>query len=420
MLGEGGASKVYLAEQLNIQRKCAIKCIDKRQEAYGLLKNEYMLIKQLEHVGIPRIYDVEEDDKNLYIIEEYICGMTLVEFLNSNSMTEKESLDVILQLCNIIEYLHTVNDEPIIYQDLKPDNIIICNNNLVKLIDFGSAITKSELKNQKVRGITSNFAAPELFTNKPIDHRADIYSIGKILEYIIKNNSINISNSTNLIQIIKGCLEESPSDRFPNIKSVISNIHEKITEISSNHLSKTICVLGSQRRIGTTYTSLIVAKALERIGHSVLVRENNSSTSFDHLLERNNIKLGGDNSYMIKGIHLQPASIEGNQLENYQYIVEDCGEINSERIPKADFYIIVMGTREWELCYTEKLIVRLNKVTNSLYVFNLTTDTMFSQIKYVLGKRCCIQMPYIKNPFKLDKGFIKEIMEGLDKLKYQI
>lgn len=416
-LGEGGASKVFLAEQLNIQRKCAIKFVNKKHEAYVHLQNEYIILKQLEHVGIPRIYDIEEDVQYLYIIEEYINGETLDKYITSNPMSEQDVVQIILQLCSILDYLHTINNEPIFYLDLKPENIVICQNKQIKLIDFGSATTQSNLLRQKVRGVTPKYSAPELFTNTQVDQRVDVYSLGKIVEFILDHNPIQISNSNLLNHILKGCIHKSPSGRFASIESINSYIQKNLTKITKEQ-SKQLCILGSQRRIGTTYLSIIVAKILERKGYKVLIQEQENQTSLDHLIERNQIKITAEGSYELKGLYFKPASIPNNN-QHYDFIIEDCGEIYSDNLPKADGYLLVMGTREWELCYAENLIHKLSQVENKLFLMNLTSKSMYRFIKKGIGtpvSKRCIQVPYIKDPFIGNVHLTKQIVEGLESI----
>ena len=98
------------------------------------------LLKNLKHPGIPTIYDVEEDDEYYYIIEEYVQGQSMEAYvLRQNCISIDMAVHMALQICDVMKYLHNQKPYPIIYQDLKPEHIILCGKRIV-LIDFGIRI----------------------------------------------------------------------------------------------------------------------------------------------------------------------------------------------------------------------------------------------------------------------------------------
>ena len=140
------------------------------------------ILKNLKHPGIPTIYDVEEDNESFYIIEEYIQGQSLEAFvLHQDCISIDTAVHITLQICDVIRYLHERKPEPIIYQDLKPEHIILCGKRIV-LIDFGisSFITSSGNAFQNFG--TEGFAPPEKYQGMSSDARTDIYCMGKVLE----------------------------------------------------------------------------------------------------------------------------------------------------------------------------------------------------------------------------------------------
>ena len=91
------------------------------------------------HPGIPRVYDMEEDMDNYYLVEEYIPGESLEAYLSQQqSISQNLFFTFCEQLCDIFDYLHTQSKVPILYPDLKPEHLILCGSQL-KLIDFGIA-----------------------------------------------------------------------------------------------------------------------------------------------------------------------------------------------------------------------------------------------------------------------------------------
>ena len=106
-LGEGGYSNVWLARHLKLDCLRAVKVISKREQIYERLLEEAYILKSLNHPGVPHIYDVEEDEDNAYIIEEYCRGDSLKSIvLNQNSLSEIQIVKFLLQICNLIRYLH--------------------------------------------------------------------------------------------------------------------------------------------------------------------------------------------------------------------------------------------------------------------------------------------------------------------------
>ena len=178
-LGTGNSSTVYLAEHIRLNVYRAIKCIPKDTSLVSSPSSEATLLKDLNHPGIPIIYDIEEDDISICIIEEYISGKSLRSYINdTDNIKTSEICDIAVKLCDILEYLHNCDNE-IIHLDIKPDNIIIDEHNNVKLIDFGSSIHKAGLTQAGM--ISPGYAAPEQYSGKELTYQTDIYSVGMVL-----------------------------------------------------------------------------------------------------------------------------------------------------------------------------------------------------------------------------------------------
>ena len=136
-LGTGQTSTVYLARHLSLDAERAIKVIPKTGASPVSVLTEAQLLKSLNHPGIPMIFDIEEDDSNYYLVEEYIQGESLEAYLLHHKFISSDLfLSFCEQLCDIFRYLHSLHPTPILYQDLKPEHIIVCGTQL-KLIDFG-------------------------------------------------------------------------------------------------------------------------------------------------------------------------------------------------------------------------------------------------------------------------------------------
>ena len=180
-LGAGTFGSVYLSKHKILECYRAIKLLPKQSRNRNSLLNEAQLLKSLYHPGIPTIYDFEEDEDYFYLIEEYVEGESLEEFLLHQSQISLHTFwDFSLQLCDIFLYLHTLKPSPILYLDLKPEHIIVCGMK-IKLIDFNVSTYLSNMGNICNLFGNEDFSAPELFSGTQPNLLTDIYSIGKIM-----------------------------------------------------------------------------------------------------------------------------------------------------------------------------------------------------------------------------------------------
>lgn len=164
--------------------------------------------------NFPAIYEIFYDDKDTILIEEYILGHTC----DSINFNKKLLFKTINQLLQSIEDLHSIN---IIHRDIKPSNIIITKDHKAYLIDYGiSRFYSDTLSSDTTKSGTKGFASPEQYGFQQTDFRSDIYSIGKTIEYIVKNNNIQC----NLKKIILKATAFDPKDRYENISNLSSAV----------------------------------------------------------------------------------------------------------------------------------------------------------------------------------------------------
>jgi len=182
-----------------------------------LLKKEFQIGSSLSHPGVCKYVDYGVDpDYGEYILTHYLEGKNLEEFLKENpSMQVRRK--IAYEICDALGHIHS---QQIIHRDLKPSNIIITKNGKnVKILDFG--FSDGELYYEmKFPAGTEYYAAPELKCGKAIDQRADIYSLGRILQEI----------SPKFRKISSKCCEEDPDKRYMNaaeVKKAIKGKHHK-------------------------------------------------------------------------------------------------------------------------------------------------------------------------------------------------
>ncbi|WP_244648301.1 serine/threonine-protein kinase [Ruminiclostridium herbifermentans] len=137
-LGHGGCGEVFLAQNTVLGNFWAVKEITKGKEAAINGYNEPEILKRLNHPALPRICDLYEDEDKIYIVEDYIEGVCLKQALDENGkFDEPVVLDWAIQLCSVLEYIHSQSPYAIIYGDMKPHNIILTKEGFVKIVDFG-------------------------------------------------------------------------------------------------------------------------------------------------------------------------------------------------------------------------------------------------------------------------------------------
>ena len=436
LLGSGGTAKVYLAEHIKLKSYRAIKFISKNHPLYELQLNEAFVLKNLRHSCIPIIYDIEESEEGSYIVEQYLEGETLREFVkDKGALREDILINFGLQLCDLIQYLHNA-PRPIIYIDLKPDNIIVSGMTL-KLIDFGSAVFCDEITaNQKYYG-TVGYAAPELFRHKEIDERCDVYGIGMLLYYMAtgsqakdrENELYHIDRvdycSLQLKRIINRCLKYNPIQRYASINKLsrqLSVIAKKRPFYKTTNTTVTIAVAGSQDRIGVTHFALRLCKFNESITGSCLYQEKNESGCSGSIKSRyQGVTIRGS-IYELYGISIQPLTqVEEPDTSKISLVVQDLGRLcghNLEIFRKADVRMLVLGAKDWELEHSEATLELVTEYKDIFYLFNFLDGSQFQQVIKGMRHYNIYRIPYEPNPFskitgRNSKEFYRELMEAV-------
>lgn len=254
-IGQGGMSWVFTAEDLRTGARKVIKeSLDNiypegRQNGVIHVSLEMELLTKLSHPGLPVIEDILTIDNKHLIVMEHIPGASLQDLVSKYGAQPLESvLDWIIQLCDILSYLHRQNP-PIIFRDIKPSNIMLRPDGKIKLIDFGIArvYKEDEIKDTVLLG-TRGYAAPEQYGGfGQTDIRTDIYGIGATVYHLISGHDPcrppylkkpitywNPSLPIKLEKIIQKCLKADPEDRYSRCEEVLRELN-----IVRSKLSKT-------------------------------------------------------------------------------------------------------------------------------------------------------------------------------------
>lgn len=417
LLGKGGNAKVYLAEHIKLKSLRAIKFISKNHPIYELLSKEAIILKNLKHSSIPIIYDIEENEDGSYIIEQYLEGDTLKDIVVSGgAFQEDRILQIGLQLCDLIHYLHSV-DRPILYIDMKPENILLCNHTL-KLVDFGSAIYLDDKNVNPIYSATPGYAAPELYSKSLVDERCDVYGIGCLLYYMVTGQSITHysegmnhidyygSYSKGLKKVISRCLKYQPSQRYASVKK----LSKQLTELKQKAQSQTekshtikIAIAGSQPRIGVTHTSLRICKYLLSVKEECLYQEKNENGCVWTIRSRSDKVDINNGVYVIEGIPMLPyQQCTPTQTLFYHYIVQDFGQLTQENLSEylsAELKLYLLGAKEWEQDFTEQGIHKVEEDKEVIYLFNYLNGKQFHHLMKRMDRKNCYRIPYEPDVF---------------------
>jgi serine/threonine-protein kinase len=310
-LGRGGMGAVYEATDEYSGRKVAVKVTadSANDEWQARFEREALIMNELNHPNVVRLYDWGRDNDRLYIAMEYLDGLTLEEVIKRRG---KLRLDLVVAIAKpVAEAAHYVHQKGFVRNDIKPNNIMLTTSGRVCLLDFGitkPAISKPEIQSKfdtetsLVIG-TPHFMAPEQFQLRIADERSDIYSLGIILykmltgvfpfdgsDYsdLIKAHAEQppvppshlVSLPTEIDEVVLKCLEKDPGNRFQtmaeladaliaaagelphvDLRSVVSVARKEAKEIEQMNQLQTLVPTDSFNPLMHGAASLIVARS---------------------------------------------------------------------------------------------------------------------------------------------------------------
>ena len=234
LIGRGGMANVYLARDLILDRDVAVKILrfdfQSNKEALRRFKREALSTTQLIHPNIVSVYDVDEDDGLQYIVMEYIQGRDLKKFIQEKGQLSLE--DVIHIMSQILSAMALAHQNRIIHRDIKPQNLLIDSDNVIKVTDFGIAIALSETSLTQTNSLLGSvhYMSPEQARGSIPTIKSDIYALGIVL-YELVTGKVPFDGESAVSIALKHFQEPIPSVRAerPEIPQALENVILKAT-----------------------------------------------------------------------------------------------------------------------------------------------------------------------------------------------
>lgn len=228
-IGEGGMAEVYKAHDVLDNKEVAVKILRKQfsgnEEFQRRFRNESKAIAVLSHPNIVKVYDMCFSEKVQYIVMEYIDGITLKDYIDSERVLNwKDAVHFIIQ---ILRALQTAHNRGIVHRDIKPQNIMLLTDGTIKVMDFGIAkFAREESMTATDQAIgTVHYISPEQARGDVTDEKSDIYSVGVMFyEMLTGQKPFDTDNPISIAVMHMQNVARRPRDINPNIPSGLEEI----------------------------------------------------------------------------------------------------------------------------------------------------------------------------------------------------
>lgn len=435
ILGAGRAGTVFLARHMELDEFRAIKRVPKTYVDYQRFKQEALILKELRHPGIPVVYDLEEDSRYSYLIEEYLEGESFYDLIQSQGhLTAAMTVHYGIQICRLVNYLHSAGEIPILYLDLQPKNLLLCHET-VKLVDFDHSATIFQANASSTRYGTVGCAAPEQYEPYGIlDERTDIYAIGVILTYLGTGKYPDQSPaygacgfSRELRNIAETCLQADPKKRYRSAEEAGLKLEQLEKRrggvcqfLQKNQLSSlTIALAGSKPGVGTTHIAIGLSAYLWHSGYPNLYEEINDSGALWRMGLYFGARADRFGLMRIRGCRMKPGYGEAVRLEETGYRIRICDYgsdvLRLAECGRADFIFLVCDGSYWEADRAERAAAAVRNPDGLRIIFNHTCPGIRLRETEHVRKEISYRMPYQPDPFlpgKAQKKFYRELLKS--------
>lgn len=256
IIGGGGMALVYRIEEIQPPgRIWALKELrsvsssaEERAEIQRQFRQEAEMLARLDHHNLPKVVDYFDESKRSYLVMEFIEGQSLEKLLETagRGLPERSVLHYMIQICKVLGYLHQ-QKPPIIFRDMKPSNIMLSTDGVIKLIDFGIARTYKVGKQKDTVAMGSeNYAPPEQWGKGQTDARSDIYALGATAYHLLTGSpplpcfmprqlpaprSLNSAISPATEKAILKAMAKTRRDRYQTAKQMETALSSCLTEL---------------------------------------------------------------------------------------------------------------------------------------------------------------------------------------------
>lgn len=239
-LGEGGMGEVYLAHQSGLDRKVALKVLSKdlgkKPDFVERFFREARAMAKLDHPHVLKVYAIDSDKGRHYVAIEFIDGQSMQDWMDQRGQIDvADAVHVTLRCAEALLHAH---EATLIHRDIKPDNILVTSKGVVKVADFGLAKAADEDVSMTQSGTglgTPLYMAPEQARNaKDVDLRADIYSLGCTLYYLV-TGQLPFSGSTALELVIA-----KEKGQFTSARKLNRSVPDRLDLVIDRMMSKDV------------------------------------------------------------------------------------------------------------------------------------------------------------------------------------
>ena len=267
MVGQGGMGIVYLAVRDDDQyrKQVAIKCIKRGMDTALVLqrfRHERQILASLEHPNIAHLLDGGTADDGLpYFVMEYVAGTPVTRHCEDRKLSLIERLELFRQICAGVQHAHR---HMVVHRDLKPDNILVAEDGVPKLLDFGIAklldpsLTgePAPLTATQVRIFTPEYASPEQIRGEPVTAATDIYALGAILFELLTGQKAQRMNGASALELDRAiCLEDTEKPSAAALRNGSTTESRKLKSQLTGDLD-TIVLTAMRKEPGRRYASV--------------------------------------------------------------------------------------------------------------------------------------------------------------------
>ena len=382
---------------------------------------------------IPKICDMAEDENAFYIIEEYIEGKSLYDYIKSNGVLREEKvIHYGIKLARLLEILHSQDSYKVCHLDVQPNNILI-NGEDVYLVDFGNSRCINDICMRREIMVTNGFSAPEQYlTNGSSNMRelygADIYGAGAVMLYMLTGKYADgtyykttealladIDIDSKLLKVISEALDINGDYRQITagvFKSQLENIvkdKDIICKTDENNPC-IVSVAGIKQGAGATYAALALTAILGKTGADAVYEENNHSDMIRSMARLYKDMVFDRGCFSYGECRLKPKYNNNVRIcTDENFIIRDEGVFDKSR-QYGQILIIVMGAGMLGLPVVKNRLSEINEYIENtekqvFCLFNLCSENAYRKAASGMSV-ICGYIPFGGNPMEADKKSI--------------